>query len=99
MAKSERTEPEQLKDQIIDLELDFKDRGGKQRHKTVGNFENWLAGEYKFWEWLRNNPANAHFGRTNLNNTFFQYHQKGTSEKRLLSAGGDSKTAFQNKLR
>ena len=74
--ESKSKEPEHLKDQIIDLELDFKDRGGKQRYKTVDEFENWLAAEYKYWDWLRSNPANSVFGRTNLNNTFFQYHQE-----------------------
>jgi flagellar motility protein MotE (MotC chaperone) len=79
MAKHKETQPEQLNDQVIDLELDFKDRGGKQRFKKVSDFENWLAEEYKFWEWLRKKPANTYFGRTNLNNTFFQYHEECSS--------------------
>lgn len=69
-------EPEHLQDQIIDLELDFKDRGGKQRYKTVEDFKNWLADEYQYWDWLSSNPASKLFRGTNLNNTFFQYHQE-----------------------
>ena len=80
MSKSSpNSAPAQLDDQIFDLELDYKDRGGIQRYKTVGEFKDWLQRENEFWGWLGQNPANPHFNRTNLNNTFRQYHGECTN--------------------
>jgi hypothetical protein len=79
MPKNEQSAPALLNDQVIDLQLDYKERGGVQRFKTVGDFQKWLMLEQDFWSWLRQNPANAPFGRTNLNGSFFQYHEQCNS--------------------
>lgn len=41
----------------IDLEIDFGERGGIQRFRTVGKVTEWLQEEKSFWAWLRDAQA------------------------------------------
>lgn len=41
----------------IDLEIDFGERGGIQRFRTIGKVSEWLQEEKSFWAWLRDAQA------------------------------------------
>lgn len=68
--------PEDFSSAPLDLEIDFGDKGGIQRFKTVGDIQAWLNEEQEFWNWLHQPPANQHYNHiSNLVSQFQQYHQ------------------------
>lgn len=52
-------QPDTLESAKLDLEIDFKDRGGIQRFKTIADLRAWIAEEREFWKWLDQEPARS----------------------------------------
>lgn len=50
-------------DQKIDLEIDFKDRGGVQRFSKVSDLGEWFKKQREFWQWIGQAPQNQFFRR------------------------------------
>lgn len=66
----------ELSEAQLDLEIDFGDRGGLQRLRTVGDVEKWIQEEVEFWAWLRQGGAESVArGLPLIANTFGQYEQ------------------------
>lgn len=69
--------PEDFNSAVIDLEIDFGDKGGIQRFKTVGDITGWLNEEQEFWSWINRPPTNQHHSSLNNMVSMFEsyYHE------------------------
>lgn len=73
--------PENFQSAPLDLQIDFGDKGGIQRFRTVGDLQSWLNEEQEFWNWLNRPPANQHLGQVgNMVQLFEQYYHNSRSQ-------------------
>lgn len=73
--------PEDFDSAVIDLEIDFGDKGGIQRFKTVGDIGGWLNEEQEFWSWINRPPTNQHHSSlSNMVSTFESYYHDSRSQ-------------------
>ncbi len=106
--------PDTLETAKLDLEIDFEDRGGLQRFKTIEDLRVWIAGEREFWKWLDQEPARSrrqqlgpaweHFWRFdgNVQNEINRQSQRWTQlaqeRKQLQDSIANAAPAEQEKL-
>lgn len=93
-------------EQKMDLEIDFKERGGVQRFGSVSDFKQWLKEEREFWNWLGQVQGNHNFrvdqfnsciqdSQQHLNQSAGEWDKLQDELKRLRkhASGGDADQA------
>jgi len=88
--------PEDFASAPLDLEINFGDKGGIQRFKTVGDIQIWLNEEQGFWNWTRQ-VSGRH--RDMIGNTITEFWKYDQNCRSHLDAANNRWNQVQQEVR